>query len=56
MSKSIMAATSRGSQPGRVGLAPLTQEDAARMAGYRRYLDFYNGSQWEGCPRRTRRG
>jgi hypothetical protein len=38
MSRNI-AATSTGSQPGRVGLAPLAQEDAARLAGYRRYLE-----------------
>ena len=50
MAKSIAAATSTGSQPGRVGLAQLTQEDGVRLAGYRRYLDFYNGSQWEGLP------
>ena len=50
MSKSIAVATSTGSQPGRVGLAQLTQEDATRLASYRCYLDFYNGSQWEGLP------
>ncbi len=50
MSKNIAAATSTGLQPGRVGLAQLTQEDGVRLAGYRRYLDFYNGVQWEGLP------
>ena len=46
MVKNIAAATSMGSQPGRVGLSQLTQEDGVRLTRYRRYLDFYNGSQW----------
>jgi hypothetical protein len=28
----------------------VSQTDAQRIAGYRAYLDFYNGYQWEGLP------
>ena len=28
----------------------MAAEDAARLAGYRALLDFYNGTQWEGLP------
>lgn len=41
---------STGPQPGQARPFVLSQEDAARLAGYRVYLDFYNGAQWEGLP------
>jgi hypothetical protein len=41
---------STGSQPGEARPFVLSQEDAMRLAGYRVYLDFYNGAQWEGLP------
>jgi hypothetical protein len=28
----------------------LSPEDGLRVAGYKQYLDFYNGYQWEGLP------
>lgn len=33
-----------------VGAESYTLPDAARLAGYRAFLDFYNGDQWEGLP------
>lgn len=51
MAKSIKAKTSTGSRPVRVpGPHTLPGEDASRLAGYRRYMDFYNGTQWDGLP------
>jgi hypothetical protein len=41
---------STGSQPGEARPFVLSQEDAMRLAGYRAYLEFYNGAQWEGLP------
>ena len=42
----------RAAQPGAPGIYPaqLSAVDAQRVAGYRTYLDFYNGYQWEGLP------
>jgi hypothetical protein len=31
-------------------MVQLSAADAQRVAGYRAYLDFYNGYQWEGLP------
>jgi hypothetical protein len=35
--------------------AQLTRLDTERMRGYKEFLDFYNGSQWEGRERRGER-
>src|SRR5688572_25822247 len=46
-------ATSEGAQPivyGPSSAVQLSAADAQRVAGYRQYLDFYNGYQWEGLP------
>src|SRR5687768_5122789 len=45
--------TSTGAQPTVYGpsfVVQLSAADAQRVAGYRAYLDFYNGYQWEGLP------
>ena len=43
-------ATSTGAQPGAARPAMPGAADAARVAGYRAYLDFYNGYHWDGLP------
>jgi len=50
MAKSIAKATSTGAQPRPARPGEITQADAMRLAGYRVYMDFYNGYQWEGLP------
>lgn len=42
--------TSTGSQPRPAYPRLFSLADAQRVAGYRAYLDFYNGTQWEGLP------
>jgi hypothetical protein len=42
--------TSTGSQPQTAYPQLFSAADAQRFAGYRAYLDFYNGGQWEGLP------
>src|SRR5436190_9699104 len=44
------SAVSTGSQPFPAHPQMLSPADAARIAGYRAFLDFYNGNQWEGLP------
>ena len=41
---------SMGQQPRATRPAQLAQADSLRVAGYRAYLDFYNGYQWDGLP------
>jgi hypothetical protein len=43
-------AVSTGQQPRATRPAQLAQADSLRVAGYRAYLDFYNGYQWDGLP------
>lgn len=53
MAKSLNGAASTGTSPGGPHLLAslsVSQADAQRIAGYRAYLDFYNGYQWEGLP------
>jgi hypothetical protein len=41
---------STGQQPRVARSTQLAQADSLRVAGYRAYLDFYNGYQWDGLP------
>jgi hypothetical protein len=50
MAKSQANAVSTGTQPRRARQTALSHADSMRAAGYRAYLDFYNGYQWEGLP------
>lgn len=43
-------AVSMGVQPFPAQPQMLSPADATRLAGYRAFLDFYNGNQWEGLP------
>src|SRR5437762_6186622 len=44
-------ATSTGTMPGGTRMAAiLSQADQQRIAGYKVYLDFYNGYQWQDLP------
>lgn len=50
MAKITATSTSTGTQPRTSKPQAWTQPDALRLAGYRAYMDFYNGYQWEGLP------
>lgn len=46
----VESAVSTGQQPRATRPTQLAQADSLRVAGYRAYLDFYNGYQWDGLP------
>lgn len=50
MSKALGGAVSTGTRPGEARRQNMSLADGQRIAGYRTYLDFYNGAQWSGLP------